>query len=509
MREALLLLAIGVLLLVFGTRIQFHERLDRFLHAHEEWQLDEIFTAFNIVGVFGLIYAWRRILDLKREIARRNRAEENIDWLAHHDPLTLLPNRRALEKAGLAGKQPAHGYAVYSIDLDGFKRVNDLVGHHGGDLLLKEVAHRLNTLFTGALPYRLGGDEFLLIAERHPGMDCLRFGHKILRCLSAPYDVGGMTSEIGASIGFALYPEDSADFNDAVHCADVAMYVAKKSGRNSVFAFEKIMEDRVMRRAETEMALKRAIRNDSIVPYYQPLIDLRSGEIRGFEALARWEAGPNHIIPPSDFIELAEDAGLIVELSERLLRAACRDAMAWPDSIRLAFNISPIQLSDRQMGLRIMNVLMETGLPPQRLEIEITETALVRDMDSATAILGELQAAGIKIALDDFGTGYSSLSQLSKFRFDKIKIDRSFVTGFETDKKREDIVRAILGLGQGLGISTTAEGIEEDHQLDFLKSIGCDFGQGYLFGKPVSADETRQLLEHRGSAASAMDSSAA
>ncbi|WP_245269419.1 putative bifunctional diguanylate cyclase/phosphodiesterase [Allorhizobium undicola] len=492
-REALILGLTGLCIWILAIEIDLHESIDKFLHAHETWQFDEAFTAINIIGIYSLIYAYRRITDLKHEIARRNRAERNIDWLAHHDPLTLLPNRRALEKRDHKAKADTPS-VIYCIDLDGFKNVNDLVGHQGGDLLLKEVAHRLKTMLPSAQAYRLGGDEFLVIADRTPATDCMRLGHRILRLLSAPYDVGGMTSEIGASIGFALYPEDSADFSDAIHCADVAMYVAKKSGRNGVFGFERIMEDRILRRAETEMALKRAIRSDSIVPYYQPLIDLRTGDIRGFEALARWEAGPNHIIPPSDFIALAEDAGLIVELSERLLKAACRDAVNWPPETILAFNISPLQLSDKQMPLRIMNVLLETGFPAHRLELEITETALVRDMDSAGAILGELQAAGIKIALDDFGTGYSSLSQLSKFRFDKIKIDRSFVTGFETDKKREDIVRAILGLGQGLGISTTAEGIEENHQLDFLKSVGCDFGQGYLFGKPVSGEDTRRLL---------------
>lgn len=499
-KDAIILGIVGIVVWFLALTLNFHDHLDVFLHKHEAWQLDEIFDAVSITGLLGLVYAARRINDLKAEIRLRNQVERNMDWLANHDPLTTLPNRLALnlrEKTIEEQDQNKH-HVIYSIDLDGFKKVNDLVGHQGGDILLREAAHRLQKTLPDAEIFRVGGDEFLVLIQRPAGMDCLRVGRRIVKALSAPYDVGGMTSEIGASVGHALYPHDSADFKDAVHCAGVAMSAAKKSGPNNIVAYERIMEDRVVRRAETEMALKSAIRDRAITPYYQPLIDLKTGEVRGFEALARWKTGPGRYISPGDFIELAESAGLIVELSDNLLRQACLDALSWPDSVRLAFNISPSLFIDRQLGLRVMTILAETGYPPHRLEIEITETALIHDTDMASNILRDLRETGIRIALDDFGTGYSSLSQLSKFQFDKIKIDRSFVVGFEQDKKQGDIVRAIMGLAQGLGVATTAEGIEDNNQLEFLKNLGCDFGQGFLFGKALPADQALQLLsQHR------------
>ncbi|MBB4009583.1 putative bifunctional diguanylate cyclase/phosphodiesterase [Allorhizobium taibaishanense] len=498
-KDAVLLTSIALVLWPIAILYNFHENLDAFMDANESLQLDELFTALCIVGLLSLVFAARRIRELQSEIRLRNVAEQNMDWLAHHDPLTGLPNRRALaERQADADPFREGRWVIYSIDLDGFKKVNDLVGHQGGDLLLKDVAHRLRNALPGAEVYRMGGDEFLLVSPRSEHMDYAHAGQHIARLLCNPYDVGGMTSEIGASVGFALFPEDGSDFKDATHCADVAMYVAKKAGHNSVYGFDRIMEDRALRRAETEMALKSAIRDNQIVPYYQPLIDLKTGELRGFEALARWKTGPGQYILPSDFIELAEKAGLIVELSDSLLRQACRDALQWPPTVRLAFNISPTQFVDRQLSLRIIAILMETGLPPSQLEIEITETALVQDIEQASQILADLRKSGIRIALDDFGTGYSNLSQLSKFTFDKIKIDRSFVMAYDTDKKQEDIVRAILGLGQGLGIATTAEGIEDESQLAFLKSIGCDFGQGFLFSKALPAQEALSLIAGRG-----------
>lgn len=495
-KDALVLLIVGMAFWLIAIALNFHDHLDAFLHRYEAWQLDELFDAITITGLLALVYAGRRIHDLKTEIHVKNTIQSNMDWLSNHDPLTSLPNRRALLNHALLVEEQDRNtpHVIYSIDLDGFKKVNDLAGPQGGDILLRAVAKRLQTLLPDAGIFRLGGDEFLVVSHRQDAMDCLNLGHLIGQTLSAPYDVGGMTSEVGASIGFALYPENSADFNDAVHCADVAMYAAKKAGHNNVAAYERIMEDRVVRRAEVEMALKTAIREQSIVPYYQPVIDLKTGKVHGFEALARWKTGPSQYVAPSDFIEFAESAGLIVPLSESLLRQACLDALHWPDSVRLAFNISPTQFSDRQLGLRIMSILNETGYPPQRLEIEITETAIIHDVAAAASILRDLREAGIRLALDDFGTGYSNLSQLSQFQFDKIKIDRSFIINSERDSKYADIVRGIMGLSQGLGLATTAEGIEDRGQLAFLTDLGCDFGQGYLFGKGLPADQALALL---------------
>jgi diguanylate cyclase (GGDEF)-like protein len=495
-KDALVLVVIGVFFWLFAFVTDFHDHLDRFLHSHENWQLDELFDAVNITGLLGLVYAARRISDLKAQIHLKNTVQANMDWLANHDPLTSLPNRRALQAFANTIEEQGHHkpLVIYSVDLDGFKKVNDLVGQQGGDILLRAVARRLQTILPDAKIFRLGGDEFLAINHRTADVNCRALGKLLSEALSAPYDVGGMTSEVGVSVGLSRYPDDSKDFTDAVHCADVAMYAAKKAGHNNVTAYERIMEDRVVRRAEMEMALKRAIREEAIVPYYQPVIDLKTGKVHGFEALARWKTGPSHYIPPSDFIEFAESAGLIIELSDSLLKQACLDALNWPVSVRLAFNISPTQFSDRQLGLRIMSILAETGYPPHRLEIEITETAIIHDITAADQILRELREAGIRLALDDFGTGYSNLSQLSQFQFDKIKIDRSFVINSDSDSKHADIVRGIMGLSQGLGLATTAEGIEDMGQLEFLKDLGCDFGQGYLFGKGLPADQALALL---------------
>jgi diguanylate cyclase (GGDEF)-like protein len=499
-KDALLLAVIGVVLWFIAVSVNFHDHLDHVLHQHEAWQLDELFDAVNVTGLLGLIYAARRINDLKAEIRLKTRVESNMDWLINHDPLTSLPNRSALNAHAdrIERSEQNKPYVIYSLDLDGFKKINDLVGHQGGDILLRAAAKRLQTILPNAKIFRLGGDEFLAISPRDATLDCLHLGRTISETLSAPYDVGGMTSEIGASIGFALYPDNSTDFNDAIHCADVAMFAAKKAGENNVIAYERIMEDRVVRRAETEMALKRAIRDQAIVPYYQPVVDLKSGKVHGFEALARWKTGPGQYIPPSDFIEFAESAGLIIPLSDSLLKQACLDALHWPDSVRLAFNISPIQFIDSQLGLRIMAILAETGYPPHRLEIEITETAIIHDVQAAADILRDLRKAGIKLALDDFGTGYSNLSQLSQFQFDKLKIDRSFVINACGDTKHADIVRGIMGLSQGLGLATTAEGIEDEQQLEFLKGLGCDFGQGYLFSKGLPAEQALVLLSQDG-----------
>jgi EAL domain-containing protein (putative c-di-GMP-specific phosphodiesterase class I) len=266
------------------------------------------------------------------------------------------------------------------------------------------------------------------------------------------------------------------------------MYDSKRHGRNTLRRFDRSMNETLTQRSAAEAALRDAIERREIVPHYQPLIDLETGRVRGFEALARWRGADGGMVPPTIFIELAEDAGLITRLSEQLLRQACVDARSWPTDTVLAFNISPTQLTDNLLGLRIVQILIETGLPPTRLEIEITETALVRDTTAASAILASLHEAGVSIALDDFGTGYSSLSQLSKLKFDKVKIDQSFVSSFEGDEKQEKIVRAIIGLGQGLGMVTTAEGIEDKAQFDRLRAMGCDFGQGYLFGRAIPQD---------------------
>lgn len=496
--EALALALAGAVLSYLSWTYHVHEMMDELIHEHGQSGLGEALPAVIIVGILGLVYGASRIRALRHEIHKRRLAEEHARWIARHDVLTGLPNRHWLaefsRELSAQGDGSGTKYAVFSIDLDGFKNANDLVGHGGGDQVLLTVAERLREIFAGEMICRVGGDEFLVFASRVDGLDPAAWGARIVGAVSTPILIGNTRAEIGASVGYALYPEDASTIDDVIRQSDVALYAAKRSGRNKVRAFDEAIRANLAKRLEIEIALRQAIRDKAIRPYYQPLIDLRSGEIRGFEALARWKTSDGRFIPPSDFIELAESTGLITELSEQLLQAACVDARSWPAHVYLSFNLSPTQLNDRLLGLRIVRILMEAGLSPKRLEVEITESALIRNSAVAEMILSDLREAGISVALDDFGTGYSSLSQLSKFKFDKIKIDRSFVTDLEHDDKQEKIVRAILRLGQGLGIATTAEGIEDEVQRANLLEMGCDCGQGYLFGKAVPAEAIPGLL---------------
>ena len=459
-----------------------------------------------IVGCAGYAFGFRKILDLKREQGRRTLAESKADWISYHDFLTRLPNRRFLEEKApeiVERNFGKAGYGVLAFDLDGFKKVNETVGPDGGDMLLIDISKRLAGFLPESLILRLGSDEFLIIAGCTASSRCencsdpqqtLKLAEDLISLLNMPYDIKGTPISVGACVGLSSYPEHGLRLKDVVKQAILALSVAKRQGRNSFVEFQPEINEDLARRTRIERQLRGAVANGDIVPYYQPLIDLKTGAIVGFEALARWNTPEDGFISPDLFIRIAEDTGLISELSEHLLRRACKDARAWPKQVHLAFNISPRMLEDSNLGLKIFKILGETGLSPHRLEIEITESALVRDTDLAAAMIQDLRGAGIRVALDDFGTGYSSLAQLSALAFDKIKIDRIFVSGLEDDEKKSKIVRTTVALASGLGISTTAEGIEEQSQLDYLKQLGCSFGQGYLFGKAVPQDQALTLL---------------
>ena len=321
--------------------------------------------------------------------------------------------------------------------------------------------------------------------------------HRIIGAISTPMEIDGTSCEVGACVGIAHYPGDVEDTAALLRAADLAMYQAKRAGRNGARAYDSSLQDAASERSEQERELRLALRNKSIQPFFQPLVDLETGRIQGFEALARWTKPNGVSVPPSDFIKLAEELGLIVELSDQLLRMACQEAVRWPADIQLSFNISPAQLTDSLLGLRILKILGETGLLPSRLEIEITEGTFVRDTATALIIIRDLKRAGIRIALDDFGTGYSSMSQLASLSIDKIKIDRSFVAGSSNDERQMNIVKAIISLSRSLGLKTTAEGIEERSQLADMKALGCETGQGYLFGKAMPAEAISDLLALR------------
>lgn len=503
-RDAIALVVLCALLWALMAQLDASEWLHETLDSIEEFEGDELILALMLAGFAGMTYSIRRAADLWAEVKRRQAAETEARWIARHDVLTRLPNRRFVErhlKERAGNRAPL---VAYAIDLDGFKKVNDLMGHHGGDALLTVVADRLGRLDPDALVARVGGDEFVVLREGTAAgagvtlVDPLDFGRGLIAALSAPIDLDGNAAEVGASVGVAAYPDDCDQLGDLLQRADIAMYAAKRGGRNRAVRFDGALEAAAVARAREEAALRQAIRDGEIVPHFQPLIDLASGRVHGFEALARWRRRDGSMVPPDRFVPLAEEIGLIVELSDALLAQACRAATAWPLGVSLSFNISPTQLTDHLLGLRVARVLGETGLSPQRLIIEITETGLVRDRDAALRIIADLKAAGVRVSLDDFGIGYSSLSHLANLAVDEIKIDRSFVAECLSDPRQMKIITAIVALGRGLGLRTTAEGVEDPDQLERLRLVGCDTGQGFLFGAAIPADETLALIVARG-----------
>jgi diguanylate cyclase (GGDEF)-like protein len=466
---------------------------------HTDWEIDNLLLMLVIMSFALLIFGYRRVKDLSRAMRARRLAELDALRLARHDALTGLPNRRFfVEKLNesLSETTDASRTAVLMLDLDGFKLINDAYGHAVGDLALQEFARRVTEVMRlGSLLTRIGGDEFAIIAPNISSLDDPTvLARRIIAAVVEPFLVGKIQTTLGVGIGIAIAPEDGMDFEVLVQHADRALYRAKAEGRNSIRFFEAAMNEHVERRIAIENELRAAISAKSIVSFYQPLVAFAGERIIGFEALARWKSDKFGWVPPDQFITIAEELGLISELGDQLLRQACVEACNWPAEMTLAFNVSGSQLRDPTVGLRILAILAETGLNPRRLELEITETALVDNMTVAQNVINYLREAGVRIALDDFGTGYATLSQLLSFRLDRIKIDRSFVERLGKDVESDTIVRAILGLAKGFGLATTAEGIEDADQLASLRTNGCLEGQGYLFGKAIPANQVEALL---------------
>ena len=434
-------------------------------------------------------------------------AQEHANSLARHDALTGLPNRRvfatdlaeAMEQVG-----PERGaFTVMLIDLDKFKPVNDVLGHSAGDQVLCEVAERLTEVIgkSGAIA-RLGGDEFAVISEPKSDMDvakhdAIALAGKMLQALREPIRLARGSIEIGASIGIACCPSDGTDPEDVLRAADLAMYRAKQDGRDTFRFFEQSMDDELRSQVALDDHLRQAIKSGDIRPFYQPLVDIKQGRIVGFEVLARWRHAEAGFIPPDRFIAMAERLGLIADLTYGILRQACRDARYWGKDVRLAVNISPLQLKDPGFPTKILAILAEERFEPSRLEIEITESALVGDIDMARDIITAFQAVGIAVSLDDFGTGYSSLYHLRNLKFDKLKIDRSFVQSLQTNAESAKIIDAVLSLARSLGMPVIAEGIEDEAARSHLADRGCDYGQGYLFSRAVDADAAGRILSDR------------
>lgn len=441
------------------------------------------------------------------DITERRKAEARVAHMAHHDGLTELANRVFFqERLGRALQEDTSSkrVAVLCVDLDLFKNVNDSFGHPMGDRLLQMVAARMKSqMREGDLVARLGGDEFaIMLASDASPNEVSSFAARLIDIVSAPYDIGGIEIVIGASIGIAIAPGDGHNCEELMRNADMALYRAKAEGGGCHRFFEREMDRQAQRRRDMEVDLRRAFANGEFELHYQPVVNLSNDRIVAFEALLRWRHPDKGMVSPAEFIPVAEDIGLIVQLGEWVLRTACAEAAQWPSDVKVAVNLSPAQFRSRNLVQVVIGALSHSGLSPLRLELEITESLLLAETEANLAILHQMRELGVRISMDDFGTGYSSLSYLRSFPFDKIKIDRSFVRELAERPDSGAIVRAISGLGRSLKITTTAEGVETRDQLDWLRAEGCDEVQGYIFSAARPAREVRDLLAAFGCQAS-------
>lgn len=434
------------------------------------------------------------------DITERRRTDASLAFMARHDPLTELPNRtlfleRLLEAMALTpqGKQ----CALFCLDLDRFKVINDTLGHPVGDALLRAVASRLSTLVRSVdTVARLGGDEFAIIqADLKSTENAVLLAERIVLALRLPYEVDGHRITMSASIGISVAPKDGPMSDALLKNADVALYLAKAEGRGAYRFFEPEIDSYVAQRRMVELELRNARPTEDFELHYQPILDLRSGVVTGFEALIRWNHPIRGMVSPAEFIPIAEETGLIVVMGEWALRKACQEASAWPEDIEIAVNLSPVQFKGAQLVGVVQAALTASGLAPGRLELEVTESVLLEDSDATLAILHQLHALGVRIALDDFGTGYSSLSYLRSFPFDKLKIDRSFICDVDTDNDAAVIVGAVVTIGEGLGMTIVAEGVETEKQLAKVRDQGCGKVQGYFFSRPRPASEVMAMIQ--------------
>ena len=424
---------------------------------------------------------------------QRSSSSDSLDWL------TGLASRFAFENAlkDALAQRPGEALAVIFIDLDRFKPVNDTLGHAAGDAVLRLTAERIQSAVRSTdLVARLGGDEFAVLLCPSPSLnEPTKIATHILEIVQRTYLLDGHLVNIGVSLGIALAPKHGTTCEELMRKADLALNESKRSGRATFHFFESAMDARVQVRRQNELELRRALALRQLEVHYQPQVDITTGRLIGFEALVRWRHPVRGLIPPGDFLPLAEEIGVIIPLGDWVLRTACRQAMSWDEDVVIAVNASPLQFDTGRFADTVRRVLRVTGLPGSRLEIEITEGILLRNESNVLATLGALREMNVKIAMDDFGTGYASLSQLARFPFDKIKIDQSLAGTDGHHLKHRAIVRAIVALGDSLGVCTMAEGIENTEQLERLRTDGCNSVQGYLFGKPVPASDLENLIE--------------
>ena len=490
----------------------FHE----WSRDHEGWQLDELIVLAFFLGLAAMVFGWRRLKELRGETSHRASLEQAAFTVARRDILTGLANRQRFveEISKLAYHLPEHeDCAVFVLDLDHFKPINDLYGHRLGDEVLRVVASRLCESLKGeGLVARLAGDEFGIFFRYRRGGDApARLARRIVHAIPKPISLAALSIKVGISVGVTICDQVNAKLllerdGDRVETllrqADMAMYRAKTEGRGRYRFFNRIMDDKLQARLRLESEIKDAIANGEVVPYYQPLVDLRTKTTVGYEVLARWKHPVRGLLLPADFISIAEDTATICDLTDSLMRQALEQANLWTSHAYVSFNLSARQLADPWLTQRLLAIATELGFPPQRLVLELTETAVVEKVDEAKAALQSLRNLGVRVALDDFGTGYSGLHLLRALHFDIVKIDRSFVSRMVCDPQEAKIVAALIAIGRAMGLQVAAEGIETQDVLDKLVELNCDLGQGYLFGKPrpfaeLPASPVRELRARR------------
>ncbi|HEY0330066.1 MAG TPA: EAL domain-containing protein [Rhodopseudomonas sp.] len=453
-------------------------------HAKADGGLIEVAVYSRRLRYAGAAAALVSVID----ITERRVAERRIAHLAHHDMLTKLPNRAAFTERLDATIERAQGsgesFGLLFVDLDFFKEINDVFGHVVGDAFLCAASERLQRLAEDNFVARIGGDEFVIIAEGPQPLTASAVAERLIGMSSEQLELQGHKVEIGLSVGVALYPADGTDAKTLLANADTVLYRAKEDGRGRACFFDPQMDSKIQQSHALLRDLRQAVERDELLLYYQPqaVVD---GEVIGFEALLRWRHETRGMISPAEFIPLAEESGLIDPIGEWVLREACREAASWPQPLSIAVNLSPVQFQQRDLPQLVHRVLLESGLAPSRLELEITEGVLLSDSARALSLLRRLKALGVQIALDDFGTGYSSLSYLQSFPFDKIKIDAKFVRNLGANPQSSTILRAVIALGHGLDMSVIAEGVETEEQYRFLAQQHCDQVQGYLIGRPL------------------------
>ena len=505
--DALALVAFVVVGGWLAVRFELVGRLAAWFSQYDyvAWQQSSTLLVVLLLGV--LVFLSRRVIALRRVVRNQQRCIPAPAHSTEHDPVTDLPNRqvwkRRLAQEFSRGKREGKNVALIALDIDRFRQINEVFGHDAGDDLLREMATRLSSVIRDMdTLIRMGADEFLII---QPGLENLE-GARILAArlqtgTTGNVQINGQSVPVSMSIGVAVSSFGNRDGANLLRQAHIALERARQAG-GAVFRFhEADMDTRLQERQRLERDLRLAIDMNELVLHYQPLFNVNDQKLLGFEALLRWPHAERGFISPVEFIPIAEETGLIMGLGEWVLEQACSDALKWAGARKIAVNLSPIQFRDPDLPAKIAAIIERTGLPPERLELEVTEGVLIEDADIALSMLVELKALGVRISMDDFGTGYSSLSYLKRFPFDKIKIDRSFVSQLESDSEDAAIVRAILAMGHSLGMIATAEGVESAEQLDYLQLEGCDEAQGFLLGKPMAFEYALALCSVPDSAA--------